>query len=104
MKNIRFRYEIADMLLNVFYKSRAGYIGKQDLCSDHLPDQDEVLAFLVSEGLLDENPYGYKITYKGRITVDKGGLYGAWKRKLITYICTIVAAIAGVIAILVAFL
>ncbi len=104
MKDIEFRYKIADMILNSFYQNRTGYIEKQDLFSDNLPNQDEVLAFLVSEGLLDENPYGYKITYKGRIAVDKGGLYGAWKRKRIMYICTIVAAIAGVIAILVAFI
>lgn len=104
MKDIKFRYKIADMILNSFYQSRSGYICKLDFFSDHLPDQDEVLAFLVSEGLLEENPYGYKITYKGWIAVDKGGLYGTWKRKRITYICTIVAAIAGVLALLAVFI
>lgn len=64
------------------------------------PDQNEVISFLVSEGLLEQIPDGFKITYKGRMIIHQGGFKKRHRRERMIMACTVIAALASVVAVI----
>lgn len=100
--NLEYNYRVCDIVLDMFDNVPAGVITNAQLYgSGHPlpPDQNEVLSFLVSEGLLEQIPYGFKITYKGRMIIHQGGFRKLHRRESLVRVCSVVAAIAGVVAV-----
>ncbi len=64
-----------------------------------LPMRMKSSSFLVSEGLLEQIPGGFKITYKGRMVIHQGGFRKMHRREGLVRLCSVVAAVAGVIAV-----
>ncbi|MBQ9887744.1 MAG: hypothetical protein IJM41_00665 [Bacteroidales bacterium] len=94
---------VCDLVLNMFDNMPDGYISAKQLYGGGKPipaDQNEVLSFLVAEGLLEQVQGGYKITYKGRMKAHQGGFRKAQRKDAVVRFCTIVAAITGCIAII----
>ena len=52
-----------------------------------------------NEGLLEHIPGGFKITYKGRMIIHQGGFRKLHRSESLVRVCSVVAAIAGVIAV-----
>ena len=100
--NIEYNHRVCDIVLDMFDNVPMGIITNNQLYRSGLPlpsDQNEVLSFLVSEGLLDQIPDGFKITYKGRMIIHQGGFRKLHRRESLVRVCSVVAAIAGVIAV-----
>ena len=98
-KNIEYYCTVADMVLSRFHESESGYITMLDVREDpELRDQHEVFAFLMEEGLLEQTCDCYKITFKGRLIVHKGGFKAELRRACFDRFWTYVAAGAGVVA------
>ncbi len=109
MNDAEFNKWKLDMALGMFEKSATGYIERSVLF--HMPDggtlppdYDKVLAFLSLEGYLEEDKYGFKITYKGRTVLDEGGFLKKYRREVrerrldrIGILVGIVSGIAGLI-------
>lgn len=95
-------YAICDTCLRAFLKANDGYLDNDYFAG--LPYDDEVLTFLTQEGLLQELPHGHKIAYKGRVVLNSGGLKRAHILRDLTTVSSIVAAIASVVGVVVAFL
>ena len=97
-----YNYKVCDIVLDTLDNIYGGSVSFEQVnkASDkiYLPDHDEVYSFLVDEGLLKETQYGFEITHKGRIVIHKGGLYRQARRECMMRLCTIVAAVSGVIA------
>ena len=94
---------MCDALLELFDEAPSGIIENDRLFPKRSLSpmyEDEVLSFLVSEGLLEQLAGGFKITYKGRVIVHNGGFKKRIKRERILHACTITAAIAGVLAVI----
>lgn len=100
--SVEYDYKVCDIVLETFDNIPGGFVSHEQMNKASqqysLPDHDEVYSFLVEEGLLKESKYGYEITHKGRIVIHKGGLYRQVMWESWTKFCTIVAAVAGVIA------
>ena len=100
--SLEYNHKVCDLVLDMFDNVPGGIITYDQLYrSGHPlpPDQDEVLSFLVSEGLLEQIPDGFKITYKGRIVIHQGGFRKMHRRESLVKLCSVVAAVAGVIAV-----
>jgi len=104
MRNsLGYNYKVLDLVLDMFDSSTNGIIAAEDLYrgkSSFPSDQNKVLSFLEAEGLLEQVPDGFKITYKGRMIIHQGGFWKIHRRQLFGRICTIAAAIAGVFAVI----
>lgn len=101
-KSLEYDYKVCDIVLKFFDDIPDGRVTFEQVNKAqnkvYLSDRDEVYSFLVEEGLLKETAYGYEITHKGRITIHKGGLWRQALRANILHVCTLVAAVSGVIA------
>lgn len=109
MTNEEFYSTLLDMLLEMFDKNPAGAIEKSELFDvppgkTLPPDYDKALRHLVAEGCLDENKYGFAITYKGRAIFNEGGFVGKYRRKMrerrlerIGILTGIVCGVAGLV-------
>ena len=101
--SIKTLYYICDTVLELFDEAPSGII-ENDLLfrkASMLPRyEDEVLSFLVSEGLLEQRSGSFKITYKGRVVIQNGGFKKRLQRDRILRACAITAAIASVLAII----
>lgn len=99
---LTYNHKVCDIVLDMFDNVPGGIITDDQLYGGGHPlpsDQDEVLSFLVSEGLLEQIPGGFKITYKGRMVIHQGGFRKMHRHESLVRLCSIVAAIAGVIAV-----
>lgn len=94
MRHVLSYYRICDLILNTL-DSAGGNIEREAFEGKGLPYYEEVFPFLVGEGLLEESPDSFKITYKGRIAVNEGGLKGRYIRRTVIGVCSIVAAVAA---------
>lgn len=99
MHSIDYDYGVCDLVLDMFDKTPGGFLSFEQLRRPTAPpDDNEVFSFLVEEGLLDETRYGYQITRKGRIVIHSGGFKKQHRRERCVFICTIVAAVSGIVA------
>lgn len=103
MKHVIAYYRICDLILNTL-DSAGGNIEREAFEETDLPYYEEVFPFLVGEGLLEESPDGFKITYKGRIAVNDGGLKGRYIRRTVIGVCSIVAALAALVSLIILLL
>lgn len=77
-----------------------------DFYALELPNGDEVLGFLLSEGMLEQNKYCIHITPKGRSHLYEGGYRRLWWKRLfktIAAIVTFLAALATIVNVLFSF-
>lgn len=86
-------------MLDIFYQKT--YISIDEWSKNReSPHYNEVMAFLVAEGFLEQTPRSIKITYKGRLKVDDGGFVGAFRRERyalwLSWLATIVSTAAAV--------
>ncbi len=87
------------MVLKTFDGVPGGFVSFEQLIRVvHPADEDEVYSFLVDEGLLKKTADGFQITRKGRIVIHSGGIKARFLRDRRVYICSVVAAVAGIIA------
>lgn len=92
-------YAVCDDVLKKIAETDGGYVSLLHVSEiPELSNQHEVLSFLVEEGLLDKSHDSYHITHKGRIVIHEGGFQGKLRRARLMYVCTIIAAVSGVIA------
>ncbi|GEM_PF-6156120 len=106
MKKFELDIIALDCLLNMFEESRFIPYESFRRCDRGLvPDEDEMLAALVEEGLLKKEPYGYQITAKGIVFQHKGGFAELARRErrdfiiaVIAAVCSFVAAVASLVA------
>lgn len=105
-KEVELQYEELDYALGMFAGSISGGIRRSDLFrgSDLPPHYYEVFARLVSEGFLEENAYGYKITHKGRTVMEEGGFLRKYRRELRNHRLTVVGVVAAVTSALLALI
>lgn len=100
--NLEYNHRVCDIALDMFDNVPQGIITNDQLNGTGCPlppDQNEVFSFLVSEGLLEQIPDGFKITYKGRMIIHQGGFRKLYRRESLVRVCSVVAAIAGVVAV-----
>ena len=84
----------------------AAPISNREFHALELPNGDEVLGFLLSEGMLEQNKYGIHITPKGSSFINEGGYTRRWWKNLfktITSVITLVAALATIVNVLFSF-
>lgn len=84
----------------------AAPISNREFHALELPNGDEVLGFLLSEGMLEQNKYGIHITPKGRSHLYEGGYRRLWWKRLfktIAAIVTFLAALATIVNVLFSF-
>lgn len=96
-----------DLVLDMFYNTVGGAIERRVLFDKAPQDFDRALSFLVAEGLLEEDEYGFKITYKGKALHDNGGFSKKNRRERALFYCAVVAtgcAVASLAVSLVALL
>ena len=87
------------MVLKTFDGVPGGFVSFEQLSRvAHPADEDEVYSFLVDEGLLKKTAEGFQITHKGRIVVHSGGIKARYLRERRIYICSLIAAVAGIVA------
>ena len=102
MTDLEYDYATCDMFLQMVKDLPDGHVNFEILESvsrtSPVPDEEEVIAFLVEEGLLKKMPDGYQITRRGRIIIHEGGLKARARRTRMAHIWTVVAAVSGVIA------
>lgn len=101
--SLSYHHKALDITLEMFDEQPTGFISNELLLSKDFPhpaDQDEVLSCLVAEGLLEQTERGFKITYKGRMVIHNGGFEKAERRRRMMSTCTIIAAVAAVIGVI----
>lgn len=59
------------------------------------------VSYLVREGYLEEHGDQFEITYKGKALVHDGGFVGKSRRERVLSYCTVVAAVCGVLCLVV---
>lgn len=100
--SLKYNHRVCDLVLDMFDNVPGGIITDEQLYRRGHPlppDEDEVLSFLVAEGLLEQIPGGFKITYKGRMVIHQGGFRKMHRSESLVMLCSVVAAVAGVIAV-----
>lgn len=100
--HLKYNTSVLDLVLEMFDGYPGGFISHDQLYRKgrHLPDdQDEVLSFLLSEGLLEQRAGGFKITYKGRMVIHSGGFKKTVRKDRLVFWCAVVAAVSGVLSI-----
>lgn len=99
MRYIDFDYSVCDLVLDMLDNMPGGFVSFEQLRQAVRPaNEDEVYSFLVAEGLLEETRHGYQITHKGRIVIHGGGFKKRLRRERLVFVCSIIAAVSGVIA------
>ncbi len=101
MNNLKFYNKRLDSLLETFDTVSSGRIEKTLLLNDAPDDFNEALSFLANEGYLEEDRYSFKITYKGKFFRKQGGFVRQYCRECALFYCTIIAAVSGVLCLLV---
>jgi len=99
-QEIELQFEELDFALGMFVSSVSGSIRSIDLFGGGVlpPHYSEVFTFLVSEGFLEENTYGYKITHKGRTVMKEGGFLRKYRREMRCHRLSVIGIIAGIVA------
>ena len=111
MTDLEYDYATCDMFLQMVNDLPDGYVSREVLekasTSAPVPDEEEVIAFLVEDGLLKELPDGFQITHRGRILVHEGGFQSRLRRArrdrtivAIGVVSGIIAAIASILSLL----
>ena len=102
MNKLDYDYAPCDLILLTYDYAPNGFVSHAELSEARriapVPDEKEVYAFLMDEGLLKELPDGFQITRRGRILVHEGGFKGRSRRKRISRILVLIGAISGVVA------
>ena len=108
MTDLEYDYTTCDMFLKMVKDLPDGRVNFEILDTvsrtTPVPDEEEVIAFLVEEGLLKKVEDGYQITRRGRIVIDEGGLYARVRCKRMIAIFSIAGAVGGIIAAILSFL
>lgn len=99
-RSLSYNHEVCDRVLSMFDVVPSGFIEDRLLDKPGPADKQEVLSFLVAEGLLEKVPGGYHITYKGRMIVHGGGFKKAVKKERLLGACTVIAAVSSLLAII----
>ncbi len=92
-----------DEILRTFAKVNGGRVERWALFQDPPENYASAVALLVKEGYLKEDKYGFEITFNGKAFIQQGGFVGEYRRKRTLFYCTIVAAVTGVIGVLLFF-
>lgn len=100
MTNKYFNKLRLDVLLETFSKVPGGRVDKALIFDDAPEDYASAVAFLVEEGYLKEDKYCFEITYKGKAFFEQGGFVGEYRHERLLFYCTVVAAVTGVIGVL----
>ncbi len=100
----RFFYIRLDEQLKMFEGTPGGRIPRNILLDPKgAPDDwERAIGFLTEEGLLKDFGAYFEITYKGRAFLDNGGFRKQHRSQRILFYCSIVAAVCGFLAFVVA--
>lgn len=102
MKKSDYDYAPCDLLLEAYDNAPDGFVSHRQLAEIRrgcpVPDEEEVYAFLMEEGLLKELADGFQITRRGRILVHEGGFKGRLRRQRRSRILLLIGALSGVVA------
>ena len=89
-----------DTVLKMFVDVPNGRIDKIVLCDNTTNEFYSAVSLLATEGYLKEDKYGFEITFKGKAFFEQGGFVGEYRRERTLFYCTIVAAVSGVLGLL----
>ena len=93
-----------DMVLDMFKGVPGGFVDNRSLFDKPIEEWPDAIAFLTEEGYLEELHNGHKITYKGKMLIDKGGFVGKHRREIVQHLATVAACVASIIAAVVSIL
>lgn len=106
MTNIQFDNARLDEMLKMFDGLKnGGIIERGVLLSGEKPEDWRLaVALLVEQGYLKEYEDRFEITYKGKAFLHNGGFSGKHSTERIQFYCTLIAAIASVLSLIISII